>query len=533
MKRQCLTGAVLACLGLVLGGCGGGTEGGTQAEIPDAMDRTASRSDAQAIQSEGELCLAHGAGASQCFICDPALRDPDRLWCREHARYEDRCFDCHPELRDDSRLYCDEHGLYEDECFVCHPELQDEESTSASPGDACCPPSEQSDADQPDALYCGEHDVYERECGICQPDLAGDLVPGEGLKIRLPSTESETKARIVAEHPQRGQARTSVVAVGQLEFDQDRLAHITPLADGVVRRVFAELGQSIGRGEVLAELSSSAIAEANAELLTALADETVSSEVLSRERELFDGGMSSERVLQDAEARHTTARAGRRAAEQMLLDLGLGGRSLERTVSEQEVSSVLPLVAPFSGTVIERDAVVGDLATVGDRMFTVADLSTMWVTLAVSERDVASLRVGQTVEIRSTTLDREIDGEITWISSRLNERTRMAEVRAEVPNPDESLRAGMFVDASIVVEESPASLLVPRDAVFSFGGEPFVFVRLESDLYELRRVQTGSASGELAVVTAGLSEGDLVAVEQSYLLKSEFQKSRLGAGCVH
>lgn len=527
MTRNCVTGIALCCLGLLLAGCGGGAKDRTQAETPAATAGMVPHSDAPVAESEGELCLAHGAEASQCFICDPALRDPDRLWCREHARYEDRCFDCHPELRDESRLYCDEHGLYEDECFICHPELQTDESSSA--------PSETGGglaAARPDALFCGEHNVYEAECGICQPALAGELMPGEGLKIRLPSTASEAKARIVAEHPRPGPARTSVVAVGQLELDRNRLAHITPLADGVVRRVFVELGQTIRRGEVLAELSSSRIAEGKAELLTTLADETVSSEALSRERELFDGGMSSERDLQDAEARHTTALAGRRAAEQLLLDLGLGGRALERTVTEQEVGSVLPLVAPFDGTIIERDAVIGDLVTVGDGMFTVADLSALWVTLAVSERDVATLRVGQPVEIRSSTLDREVNGEITWISSRLNERTRMAEVRAEVPNPDGSLRAGMFVDASIIVGESSTSFFVPRETVYRFGGEPFVFVRLESDLYELRRVRTGETSGNMVAVTAGLSERDLVAVEKSYMLKSEFQKSRLGAGCV-
>jgi len=81
------------------------------------------------------------------------------------------------------------------------------------------------------------------------------------------------------------------------------------------------------------------------------------------------------------------------------------------------------------------------------------------------------------------------------------------------------------------VGESSASLLVPRDAVYRFGGKPFVFVRLSGDLYELRRVETRRASENLTAVTAGLTDRDLVAVEQSYLLKSEFQKSRLGAGC--
>jgi len=387
--------------------------------------------------------------------------------------------------------------------------------------------------DETGAVYCGEHDLYETECGICQPGLAATLMPGEGLKIRLPSASSESKARIISEPPRRGSSSTSVVAVGQLEFDQDRLAHITPLADGVVQRVFAEPGQRVRRGDVLAELHSSAIAEAKAALLTAVADETVASEAYARERELYDSDMSSDSAHRDAEARHTAAAASRRAAERMLLDLGLSAGELERTLSGQEVSSVLPLTAPFDGTVIERDAVIGDLAAVGDRVFTVADLNTLWVTLAVTERDVARLRTGQQVVIHSDTLGREIAGEVTWISSLLNEMTRMAEVRAEVPNPDGSLRAGMYVDASIITGESSESLLVPRDTVYRFDGNAFVFVRLESDLYELRRVQTGSESGGMAVVTAGLSDEDLVAVDQSYMLKSEFQRSRFGVGCAH
>ncbi len=387
--------------------------------------------------------------------------------------------------------------------------------------------------DETGAVYCGEHDLYEDECGICQPGLACELQPGEGLKIRLPSEQSESKARIASERPHRGPSSANVVAVGQLEFDQNRLAHITPLADGVVQRVFAELGQKVRRGDILAEIHSSAIAEAKAVLLTAVADETVESEALARERELYDNDMSSDSALRDAEARHTAAAARRRAAERTLLDLGLSGPALERVVSSQEVSSVLMLTAPFDGTVVERDAVIGDLAAVGDRVFTVADLGTMWVSLAVSERDIAFLRVGQSVAIRSAALGNGIEGEITWVSSLLNETTRMAEVRAEVPNPDGALRAGMFVDASIIIGESSESLLVPRDTVYRFEGDTFVFVRLENDLYELRRVSTGPDSGDMTAITAGLSGEEFVAVDQSYLLKSEFQKSRFGVGCAH
>jgi cobalt-zinc-cadmium efflux system membrane fusion protein len=512
---------------LLVAACGGDGENQDEAEIPAVTEKGTANSETSAPQSEQQLCIAHSVAASQCFICDVSLREPGRLWCREHARYEDRCFECHPELQDKSRLYCEEHGLYEDECFLCHPELKMEES-SAEPPETGVGLAESGS----NALFCGEHNVPEAECGICQPTLADALQPGQGLKIRLPSMASEAKARIVSARPQAGPARTSVHAVGQLDFNLNRLVHVTPLTDGVVRRVLVDLGREVERGDILADLSSPKITEAKAALLKAVAEEKVSSEALSRERDLFEKKVSSAQDFYDAEARHTTADANLRAAEQMLLDLGFDQRTLERIVSEREAKSALPLVAPFAGTVIARDAVVGEVVSVGDPMFSVADLSTLWLNLAVSEIDVVNLRVGQTVEVRSPALGREIAGEITWISSRLNETTRMAEVRAVVANPDRLLRAGMFVDADIIVGEHSASLLVPRDTVHRFGGKPFVFIRLNGDLYELRRVDTRPASENLMAVTAGLTDRDLVAVEQSYLLKSEFQKSRLGAGCV-
>jgi len=528
MIRHCITRlSLIPLLALLTLACSGDTENKNVTEIPVATAHATPGSESSAHQWAEPLCVAHAVSASQCFICEPALREPGRLWCREHVRYEDRCFECHPELREENRLFCEEHGLFEDECFLCHPELKLEESSADRPetghGLAAAGSA---------ALFCGEHNVPEAECGICQPALADDLQPGEGLKIRLPSLTSATRARIVAEHASSGHSRSSVNAVGELRFNLNRLVHITPLTDGVIRRVLTDLGQEVKQGQVLAELSSARIAESKADLLKAVAEEKVSSEALSRIRKLFDRELSSTQELYDAEARHTTARASLRAAEQMLLDLGFDRQSLEQIVTEQEAKSLLPLAAPFAGTVIARDAVVGNVVAMGDQMFSVADLSTLWLSLAVSERDVVSLRVGQRVEIRSAALDGEIAGKITWISSQLNETTRMAEVRAEVANPAATLRAGMFVDASIIVGESSASLLVPRDTIHRFGGQPFVFVQLAGDLYELRRVETRTASENFTAVTAGLTDRDLVAVEQSYLLKSEFQKSRLGAGCV-
>jgi len=523
IKSHIIRFFMAALLASLFVGCGGSSEETTdQASLSAESTETLSNTKTPASESPAaaSLCLAHSVAAAQCFICDAALRDSGRLWCREHNRYEDRCFECHPDLRDVARLFCEEHGLYEDECFLCHPELKGQESSSLL------------ELGEPVALFCSEHNVAEIECGICQPTLADELLPGDGLKIRLPSKASEAKAGISAIRPQEGSAQTTVTAVGELGFDLNRLVRITPLTDGVVRRVYVDLGQAVSKGDVLAELSAPKIAEAKAALLIAVAEETVSAKALARERELFKKDLSPALLLLDAEARHTTALASRQAAEQTLLGLGFNRETLDRIVSEQEGSSVLRLVAPFAGTVITRDAVIGDLASVGDEVFSVVDLQTLWLSMAVSESEVAMLRLGQQVEVHSESIGHTVSGRITWISSQLNETTRMAEVRAEVPNSDLSLRAGMFVDARIALGESISSFLVHRDDVHRFGGKPFVFVRLEADLYELRRVEIGPPVDEYVSITAGLDNTDLVANAQSYLLKSEFQKSRLGAGCV-
>jgi len=194
--------------------------------------------------------------------------------------------------------------------------------------------------------------------------------------------------------------------------------------------------------------------------------------------------------------------------------------------------SGLGLRAPFAGTVVERHATLGDVVKNGDVLFEVANLDGMWLTLAVTEADAAHVHKGARVDLRVDSLKRDFSGRVTWIASNLDEATRMVRVRAEIPNPGHVLRAGLFVDARISTSDDRASRELDRDSVYLIDGRNFVFVRLQDDLYQLRRVETrASDSGHVRVI-AGLDAGDRVVTRQSYLVKSEFQKSRLGAGCV-
>jgi len=123
------TTIALSILSAVLACAGSETTQALMTQLEDA-DKTQPDSKAAA-------CKSHKTPRSQCFICDPKLREKGRLWCKEHDRYEDRCWICHPEAQDKKRLFCKEHSLYEAECFLCHPELkrkQDKPSSGAASG---------------------------------------------------------------------------------------------------------------------------------------------------------------------------------------------------------------------------------------------------------------------------------------------------------------------------------------------------------------------------------------------------------------
>jgi cobalt-zinc-cadmium efflux system membrane fusion protein len=426
--------------------------------------------------------------------------------------------------RDPNRLYCNEHDLYEDECFYCHPEILKSAPGDSTPGRAL-PPA-------PSGLFCNEHGVPERECGICQPALADALEPGEGLKIRLLSPDAAEKAGIRSVSVDNRTSAETVTVPGVLGFDQNRVARITPQVEGIVRAVHVDLGEDVSAGSALVTLSSPEIAQAKAALLGARSEERVASQQLERESSLEAQGVTSERELIDARARHTAAVTTRRVAGQRLLDLGFSEKDVARIEASETADSRLVLRAPFGGTVIERQAVVGDVVAPGNRLLSLCDLDTLWLDLSVPEAPAMRLTPGTAVQIHPSNLDRTFTGEVTWTSPELDPATRLARVRARLPNPGRLLKAGMYVDADIALGTREGAVSVGRDAVHRFGGRPFVFLELEPDLYEVRRVDVGGERDGELLVTAGLTPRDRLVVDRSYLIKSEFQKSRLGAGCV-
>ncbi len=514
----CLLFALAASF-LVLGGC---DEPGPSATVEHAGSMESSES------TPGSAAHSHDNPNETCFICDPSKRDKGRLWCNEHGRYEDRCWICHPELEDKDRLFCKEHALYEDECFLCHPELKTRGESAQNDRTGT-----RDGRVRPAGLFCNEHRVPESECAICRPDHAASLEPGENMKVRFPSLDAADKAGIRTQRPARVESAPAVKAFCESQYNLNATARVTPLAGGVIREVRHDIGDRVEGGETLVVLHSADVASAKSDYSSARIDHEIRRQTFEREKRLRDQAISAEREYLDAEAAYRTSRLTLSNLRQKLFNLGLIEDEILRIEKEQDASAQLEIRAPFDGTLVERTAVVGEAIEVGRTLFTIADLSTHWLALSIPSDCIDQVRLGQTVEAQFPELpNATYTGRITWVDTSVDPRSRMLRARALFTDRSGRMKAGMFGEARILTSEAQPAALVPREAVQRHEGLPFVFVQNESDLFSLRRVSIGGHHGDGIIVMAGLAPNEPVVTEGSFIVMSEFLKSRLGAGCV-
>jgi membrane fusion protein, heavy metal efflux system len=370
----------------------------------------------------------------------------------------------------------------------------------------------------PGVKRCEEHGLPEEECGICHPERAATLKPGEGSKVRLPAADSASLVGVQTGAATVGAIPESIECYAELAFDQNKLAQIAAPVGGTIQEVQVDLGGKVEEHQVVAKIWSASIAEA-------VAKAVLSHQTLDRERKLRADRVSSEKDLQQAEAEH-------RAACQQLRTLGFTEDQIDVLSSKPLDQVLLEVRAPFAGEIIERSAVRGALVEAGRSLFTLADRSVMWAMLNIPESALARVKVGQTVELKVESLPGQVfTGKLTWIGAEVDERSRMARARVELPNPDGSLRAKMFARARILVRSAEGAVLVPSSAVCALEGKPFIFVKLAEDLFEARAVTLGVKFDGRTEVLAGLKPQEVVVVNHGFALKSQWLSSRMGAGC--
>ncbi len=365
---------------------------------------------------------------------------------------------------------------------------------------------------------CSEHGLPESECGICHPELAATLKPGEGSKVRLPSADSATLVGVETAPAILGTIPEGIECYAELIFNQNKLAQISAPVSGIIQDVNVDLGSKVEEKQSVGRIWSAAIAEA-------VAKAVLSHQTLERERKLRVERITAEKDVQEAEAAHRTAC-------QQARTFGFSEADIEAMCEKPQETVMLEVRAPFAGEIVECAAVRGALVDAGKSLFTLADRSIMWAMLTIPESALAHVRKGQTVELKVESLpEQTFVGKLTWIAAEVDETSRRARARAEVPNPEGVLKARMFAKARIRTRSAEGAVIVPASAVCSLEGKPFVFVKRTDDLFEARAVSTGLRFDGQLEVLAGLKPEELVVVSHGFALKSQWLSSRMGAGC--
>jgi cobalt-zinc-cadmium efflux system membrane fusion protein len=241
---------------------------------------------------------------------------------------------------------------------------------------------------------------------------------------------------------------------------------------------------------------------------------------------LFERKFLSENDFLRARTTFEDARVKHEIARQKLFALSLTEEQIS-ALPQQPVETLRrqELRAPISGLVAERRVELGSLVGregLESELFVIVDLSTVWVEMAVSPSDLATVHEGQQITV--TGGGESLPATIMFISPLLDKDTRAARVVASVDNASRKWRPGSFVTAEISTDEAPAAIAVPKTALQSIKGESTVFVRTV-DGFESRKVSVGRQDARLVEVTAGLAAGERVATANTFVLKAELGKA--------
>jgi membrane fusion protein, heavy metal efflux system len=343
------------------------------------------------------------------------------------------------------------------------------------------------------------------------------------------AADAAERAGIVVAPVAAGTSTADIRLPGVVEPNAYRQVVVTPLVAGRVTRVSAQLGDRVRRGQMLAQIYSPELAEAQTRYVSARAMLDAHDRELQRTQKLVEIGAASRQELERIHAEHAAQTAAVQSARSQLELLGVPASTLDAIASGKNVDATTSVAAPITGVVTERGANVGLNVDPATKLFTVVDLSTVWIVADVYERDFSRVRVGNNATISTSAFPANpLRGQVSYIDPQVSPDTRTAKVRVEVANPRSELRLGMYADVVVSGGLGAPVPMIPRSAVQNVGDRTVVYVvnPNERGRFIEREVRLGQISGDLVEVTSGVQAGDVVVTEGSFFVRAE--RERLG-----
>lgn len=325
-----------------------------------------------------------------------------------------------------------------------------------------------------------------------------------------------------------GSAMAGQATTGVVQANAYRATPVISLVGGIVRRVNAELGQNVKRGQTMAVVFSDELAMAQSQYLKAVAELDEHHSHHTRTVRLVEIGAASREELEQTTTKLRTAELDVASQRERLLLLGLDTRQIAQLKAPSQVSSEVTLPAPVSGVVISRTANPGEVIAADKELLRIADLSSVWVIGQVYEKDLAKVAVGSGASVSSDTYPgRVFRGRVSYIDPTLDPATRTAQARIEMANPRQALKIGMFVNVVFAALGGAEATMpvIPKDAVQNINNQQVVFVQTEDPkIFAMRPVRLGPEVNRQYSVIEGLTVGERIVTEGSFLLRAEWLK---------
>lgn len=356
--------------------------------------------------------------------------------------------------------------------------------------------------------------------------VASGLLPDVVVTL---SQEAIERAGITVTAVATGTTSGGLRAPGVVEPNAYKRVVVTPLISGRITGVAAELGQHVQRGQTIAQIFSPELAEAQTRYISARAELEAHEQELARTEKLVQIGAASRQELEGIHAEHTARRADVQSVASRLQLLGMSANAIEGLGPGKTLGATTNVPAPITGVVTERLANVGLNVGQATKLFTVIDLSTVWVVADLYEKDFARVRIGSPATITTYAYpDLALQGRVSYIDPQVSAETRTAKVRIEVPNARNELRLGMYAEALFGGEAGASTPTLPRSAVQNVGDRTVVYLvnPKEAGKFVEREVRLGTVAGDHVSVLAGVQLGDVVVGEGSFYVRAE--RERLG-----
>jgi cobalt-zinc-cadmium efflux system membrane fusion protein len=367
----------------------------------------------------------------------------------------------------------------------------------------------------------GKHDDHKEK----KEGNEGHGEHGEAGSVTMTAEAQKQNGVVVA--PAAKQRLSGVIsATGKVEVNADRIAHVSPRIPGKIVTVTASLGDSVGAGQTLATLDSVELGEALSRYRQSKTKLALAQSNMERVKALVEKKIAARKDILQAETDYKTTQTELHTDEERLSLYGVSRSDLR---GDDHNKPLLPVRSPIGGVITEKHAIVGELADPSRSLYTVADLSSVWVMVDINEKDLARVHKGQAATVAVGAFpDLKLKGRITYIADLVNESTRTVKARIEVANPGRKLKPEMFATVELSLPaDAPPVVAIPEDALQDLDGNKVVFVTEKDAEFAARQVQAGRATGGMIEIVAGLKEGERYAVKGAFILKSELKKGEM------